>query len=97
MLFWDTFVSYILPGFEKKNVSRLQPDKKNQNNKAHSPVVCHRFVGNLLGAVVDVTGQMNCSVCRMKLFITGKHPKQTQQLGADVSICMGKENEEERF
>lgn len=70
-------------------------EEKMKNNKAHSLVVCHWFVGNLLGVGADATCRMNCSVCQMKLFIAGKHPKQTQQLGADISICTGKENEEE--
>ena len=55
-------------------------------------VVSHRSVGNLLA---DVMGQINSPVCQMRLFIAGKHPKQTQQPGADISISMGKENEEE--
>lgn len=65
-------------------------------NKVHLPVVCQW--SDLLGAwwvlVADVMGQMNSSVCQM--FIAGKQPKQTQPPGADISICVGKENEEER-
>ncbi len=82
--------------FSKTNSAQISIiKKKNLNNKAHSSVVCHRFVGNLLGVGVDVTGRMNCSVCQMKLFIAGKHPKQTRQPGADISICVDKEHEEE--
>lgn len=33
---------------------------------------------------------------RNHMFIAGTHPKQTQQHRADISISMGKENEEEK-
>lgn len=46
--------------------------------------------------VTDIMGQMNSSVCPVKLFIAGTCPKQTQQPVADISIFMDAENEEEK-
>lgn len=74
----------------------IKTSTRKEKNKAHSPVASHRFAGNLLGVCVDVTGQMNCAVCQMRLFTAGKHIQSKHSSCELISISMGKESEEEK-
>lgn len=71
------------PLYCSKLYPKTNPQEKNQTNKAHSTVVSHQFVGNLLG--VDVMGRMNCSVCCRKN-VQSKHSSRE----LIFSICKGK-------
>lgn len=85
----NTCIPVLIIFLTRQTWIRTSTRKESRNNKAHSPGVSHRFVGNLLGA--DVKARTSCVYCR-------KASKANTAAGSwYFCICTaGKENEEEK-